>query len=82
MFRPTAYAFIYGHVGRNAGKNVVDATRVRKVTNPHEAFQHMLDIFIQHLFFIRQAQSVVGKTHKMDEGENVESRSSQKRQMD
>ena len=48
---------------------------VHKVTDPYEAFQHMLDIFVQHLFFIRQAQSVVGETHERDEadkGKNVE----------
>jgi len=54
---------------------VVDAMHVHKVTDPYEAFQHMLDIFVQHLFFIRQAQSVVGETHERDEadkGKNVE----------
>jgi len=44
---------------------MVDAIYVHKVINPHKAFQHMLDIFVQHLFFIQQAQSVVGEIHKM-----------------
>jgi hypothetical protein len=82
MYRPSTYASVFGHIGQSAGKNIIDATHVRKVTNAHEMFHHMLQVFVEHLFLICQVQSAIGGTHEKDESENSNSHSLQRQWME
>ena len=77
-----AYVFILGNLGRFGGKKVIDATRLHKVTDTHEAFHHMLDIFMQHIFFTKQLESVAGEKHEREEAEYGESSSVQRRRIE
>ena len=76
--RPFSYVFVYGHVSRFGGKKVVDATQVCEVTDVHEAFQHMLDVFVEHIFFTKQLESVRGEKHEREEAEYGESSTGQR----
>jgi hypothetical protein len=67
---PPSYAFVLGHVGRFQGRNVVDATHVRRATKPDEAFHHTLDVLVQHLFLMWQEQTAGGK-HERDRSESL-----------
>ena len=78
MCRPFAYVFVLGNLGRFGGKKVVNATHVCEVTDAHEAFHHMLDVFVQHVFFTKQLDSVRGGKHERVKGEYVESSSAQR----
>ena len=80
--RPFAYAFVLGNVARFGGKKVVDATRLREVTDAHEVFHHMLDVFVQHVFFTKQLASARGEKHEREEAEYGESSSAQRRRME
>ncbi len=76
------YAFMYGHVGQFQGRNVVDVTRVWKVTDPHEAFHHILDAFTQHLFLIEQQRMAVDVKHEWVRSKKPEFPSVQRRWME
>jgi hypothetical protein len=80
--RPFAYVFILGNLGRFGGKKVVDATWLHEVTDAHEAFHHMLDVFVQHIFFTKQLESAAGEKHKREEAEYGESSSAQRRRIE
>jgi hypothetical protein len=48
----------------------------------HEAFHHMLDIFVQHLFFTKQLELAVGEKHEREEAEYGKSSSVQRQQIE
>jgi hypothetical protein len=64
-----SYVFVFGHVSHFGGKKVVDAMQVREVTDAHEAFQHMLDVFVEHVFFTKQLELARGEKHEREEAE-------------
>jgi hypothetical protein len=80
--RPFTYVFIFGNLCQFGGKKVVDATRVCEVTDAHEAFRHMLDIFVEHVFFTNQLESARGEKHEREDTEYVKSSSVQRRQIE
>ena len=80
--RPFSYVFVFGHLGRFGGKKVVDATLVREVTDAHKAYQHMLDVFVEHVFFTKQLESARGKKHEREEAEYGESSTGQRRRIE
>jgi len=66
----------------SGGKKVVDATLVHEVTDAHKAYQHMLDVFVEHVFFIKQLESARGKKHEREEAEYGESSTGQRRRIE
>ena len=81
MCRPFAYVFVLGHIARFGQMKVVDARRIHKVRHPHEEFRHMLEVFVQHVFFTKQLAAGTGAKHEREEEGKVEGSSGQRRRV-